>query len=374
MHVYLDLRTTALLPAPLRSWQEAVAEWFLPVLEAEAKVTLLVEAGSAVAKQVEGQAHTCRVGCHNARSWRGAKELMRWVKADAPDIYWSADPLICPPAGRVRRVYTVAELSHFTDAHRFSWSERLRWRVKAQRRLLASDALLCPSHALEVRLVALLGLKARRKTHVVREGVLPIFSKRSPEEILTARRQWRVPQRYVLMVAREGYERELAVPLKAVARSEEVSSVPCVIVGNRETPSILRGTIRAGHLEGLVRFIDSASIDASAISALYSGADVTFEPSLQPDASPAVLQSMACGAPVICAATATNRELFGQAVLRVHPTDADEWSKAFVALTLSQPLRERQIERGLALASQRQGQESVKATLQLFKALLENQE
>ena len=104
---------------------------------------------------------------------------------------------------------------------------------------------------------------------------------------------------------------------------------------------------------GQRRFINAAAIPPEDLSALYSGAVATFEPAYGADYRPSILRSMACGTPVICAADAANGELYGNAALRVHPTDPAEWARAFVSLTLSAPLRERLVARGEACAAER---------------------
>lgn len=372
MHILFDLRTVDALPAADRIYLIALVDGLLPALGEGDRVTVLLAKGKPLLLPPIEHPAVAYVEAERAgRTSAGAAELMRLARRLRPNVYWSADPLLRPPLWprRLKVVFAAEELLHFADPARFGRLERLWWRLTARPRLAAAHALVCPSHAQEVRLIAALGLHARRKTHVVPNGVHPIFRRHDEAEILAARRRWLVPQRYVLLVGRAEGRHNLGTPLRALAGNEEVSSATCVIVGDATPPPALRALIRDCHLEGMVRTIDADALPPADLSALYSGATVTFEPSTCADYRPTILQSMACGTPVICAASAVNEELFGNAALRVHPTDAAEWGKAFTALTLSSGLRERLVERGLACVAGRTWTATAKATMALARQL-----
>ncbi len=366
-----------MLPRATRVYLAAMADSLLPALVDGARVTIfsLEALEGRHFQRIEHPRVAYRMGRHSARGRRGERELQQLVEALHPEVYWSADPLIRPPnwahGHRPRVVFAVEELRHFLRPQDFSWWERLRWRWVARARLLAADVVVCPTHALQVGLIAQLGLALRRRTQVVMNGIRPIFRQHSPEEVLEVRRRWLVPQRYVLMVENEGAQEALAVPLQALARSEEVSSLTCVIVGREALADALRETVRTCHLEGMVRFLPIEYLAAADLSALYSGAMVVFEPTRGVDFRPTIGQSLACGTPVICAAGETNEELFGAAVMRVHPTDPAEWSKAFMALMLSGALREKFRARGAACVAERTWTGSVKAAFAVGRRLVE---
>ena len=82
-----------------------------------------------------------------------------------------------------------------------------------------------------------------------------------------------------------------------------------------------------------------------------------------------IAQALTCGAPVICAAGASNKELFGNAVRRVHPTDPAEWAKAFSAVTLSTALCERLARRAQAQMAERTWTATAKALFAVGREL-----
>ncbi len=375
MHILFDLRTADILPTADRIYLTALVDGLLPALAEGDRVTVLLAKGRPLPlPPIEHPAVAYLEAAHPGRSSAGAAEATRLARRLRVGVYWSADPLMRPPTRPHRRlkvVFAAAELLHFADPRRFGRWERLWWRLTARPRLAAADALVCPSHAQEVRLIAALGLPVRHKTHVVPNGVHPIFRPHTEAEVLEARRRWLVPRRYALLVGKAEGRHNLGTPLRALAGNEEISSVVCVIVGDAAPSPALRAIVRDCHLEGMVRCIDAEALPPADLSALYSGATVTFEPSLSTDYRPTILQSMACGTPVICAASAVNEELFGNAALRVHPTDAAEWGKALTALTLSSGLRDRLTARGLACVGGRTWTATAKASMALARKLSE---
>ncbi len=310
-----------------------------------------------------------------ARRRSGRYELMALVEALRPDVYWSADPYIRfppPPPGKpLYPVLSLETLPPFLDNADGGWRKKLHWHWKAQAQLVQAQAIICPNHMLAVAYVAHLGLRSRHKTVVVPNGVHPIFRRHTEEEILEVRRKWLIPKRYVLLVGDARNADALAIPLGALARSEEVSSMACVVLGDAGLPEALRETIRDCHLEGMVRFLDAETVPVADVSTIYSGALVTFDPMQSAEYRPTVLQSMACGTPVICAAGALSEELYGNAVLRVHPTDTNEWAQVYTALVLSTVLRERQIARGAAYVAERTWTATAKISFHLLRALVE---
>lgn len=376
MHVLFDLRTLSQLPIATRYYLAAIVDSLLPAIEENDRVTILFDTRfQSPFPRLEHPAVTYYTPTHAARRKGGHAELNALVRRDCPDVYWSADPLIRPPTSpsgkHIKIIFAVEELLHFTHQRAFPWRERLRWRFQAAHRLLSADAIVCPSHALRVHLVAHVGLRLRRRTHIIPNGVLPIFRQHTDEEISDVRRKWLVPKRYVLMIEQAGAVDYLETPLKALALSDDVASFTCIIIGRPELPELLRETIRDGHLEGMIRFIDSTKMKIGDLSVLYSGASVMFDPSQRADYRPAMLQAMACGTPIICAASNANKELYGNAVLVVHPTDPAEWSQAFIDLTLSSVLRERLQTRSLACANRFTWTSTVKQSFMLARTLLE---
>ncbi len=374
MHILFDLRSLVALRRADRIYLSALVDGLLPALQACDRVTVLLDAkGTFPFPKVEDTRFVYRLTRHPARSRRGARELAQIVRKIFPAVYWSADPLAELPSlpRRVKVVFSAEALLHLAEVTRGGWLRRRLNRARVRRRVRQATALVCPSHAQEVQTIAALGLPLRRKTRVIHPGVHPLFRQHPEAEIVEARRRWLVPKHYIIIEGRAREGSNLETPLRALGGNEEVPSTTCIIIGSAQPTPELRALIREYHLEGMVRCIDSEAISAADLSALYSGATATFEPAMGADYRPTILQSMACGTPVICAASAQNVELFGNAVLRVHPTDANEWRKAFTALTLSTTLRERLIARGVQCVGNYTWTRTAKASRALAAKLID---
>lgn len=370
MHILFDLRTIRDLSPPTGAYLRALVgglQSFPP--EERLRFTLLLPAEDST----EITDHPCVTVVHAhypADTAEGRRAVRNLVLRSRVDLYWGADPFLHPPRrpfGKrltvVRAVEDLTAVGHGGFLKRFFGLRRFKARCQA------ADWIVCPCHTLAVRLIAMVGLPKRRRVRVIRNGVPPAFRRHTPEEIRAVLRQFRLPLKYTVIIAREAPDSNLETPLRALAASSEVPAMPCVIVGVSAPSPTLRELIRACHLEGLVRFLPDALSDAT-LSALLSGAQVLFEPALREGYLPSVLFGMASGTPVICAATESSAELFGAAAVRVHPTDVNEWCNAFTALMVSTVMRDRLIARGTACAEENTWQAAIRATIAFIKEIL----
>lgn len=349
MHILFDLRTIERLPVAHQIDLMSMWDRVIPTLESEICVTAFVTSDTNIPK-LEHPAISYVSSGRNRHRKASREELSAVIKRHRPTHYLSPDPRL-PPPREIPAFFLLSELSHFfADVKRGFFKRWRRFRV-ITRHLNMASGIICPSRALFVRLVALFGWSLRHKGYVVHRGVHPAFRTHNVNEIILERRKFLIPRSYAILLGND--LETLKIPLYALGRSEDVSAITCVIVGPAYLSDSLRETIREAHLEGLVRFIDDDQLSMQQLSTLYSGAVVTFEPTRNADYRPAVLQSMASGTPVICAVSDDNDELYGNAMIVVHPTNVTEWLKAFEMITLSSLLRERLTNRGFDCVSER---------------------
>jgi glycosyltransferase involved in cell wall biosynthesis len=79
---------------------------------------------------------------------------------------------------------------------------------------------------------------------------------------------------------------------------------------------------------------------------IYAGAKVFLYPSLRESFGIPVLESMACGVPVITSATSALPEVAGVAAMLVDPENANEITQALIASLSDEPLRQDLIKKG----------------------------
>ncbi|MDO4527521.1 MAG: glycosyltransferase [bacterium] len=349
MHILFDLRTIERLPVAHQIDLMSMWDRVLPTLEAGMQITVFITSDAKLPRLEHPALRYVSSGKNHHRK-ASREELFAVIKRHQPTHYLSPDPRL-PPPREIPSFFLLSEMSHlFADVKKGLFKRWRRFRV-IHHHLSIVTGVICPSRALFVRLVATFGWSFRHKGHVVHHGIHPAFRTHTVNEITLERRAFLIPRSYAILLGNN--LETLKTPLYALGRSEDVSAITCVIVGPSHLNNDLRETIREAHLEGLVRFIDDDLLTMQQLSTLYSGAVVTFEPSLNADYRPSILQSMASGTPVICAASDDNDELYGNSMLVVHPTDITEWLKAFEMITLSSLLRERLTTRGFECVAEK---------------------
>ena len=345
---------------------------FLPALQDGDRVTILLGATTLLPwEPIEHPAVHYLVAHEEPGTRAATAELTELLQDAQPEIWWSADTTLPPPKLKqpFKLVYAVEDLQVLFGNQKGGFWKRLREKRLALQHLLKADAIICPNKAVSTRLVHAIGIGARHKTFVIPNGIPPVFRSHAPEEIVQMRRKLLIPQRYVLLNGSSSSADCLTPVLEALGASEEISSITCVILGDAKLPNTLREVIRDCHLEGMIRFLNVAKLEIAEIAALYSGASILFEPSQTIAYFPSILRAMASGTPVVCAASPANEDLYGQAVLRIHPTDAREWISAFTTLTLSTALRDRQIAKGFDLVNAYTSTTMAKATFSFARLL-----
>jgi glycosyltransferase involved in cell wall biosynthesis len=121
-------------------------------------------------------------------------------------------------------------------------------------------------------------------------------------------------------------------------------------------------------MEDYVHFIGFA--DDADLPALYSGALITAVPSLYEGFGIPVLESMACGTPVLTSNVSSLPEVAGDAALTVDPTDLDAIVTALQRLIDDSALREVLIAKGLARAAEFTWDRSAQQLRQIYAQML----
>ena len=105
------------------------------------------------------------------------------------------------------------------------------------------------------------------------------------------------------------------------------------------------------------------------LSALYSSADVMVFPSLYEGFGLPVLESMACGVPVLASNISCLPEVAGSAALFVDPRDVEAMSAAMLKLVSNMDLRENLRKRGFERVEQFSWQSSAANLLRVYRDL-----
>ena len=176
------------------------------------------------------------------------------------------------------------------------------------------------------------------------------FHRRSPVEVLSVRKRYNLPERFILYIAsslpHKNYER-LFTAFKRV-RDEELG-IKLVLVGARDYGGdvILKKISELG-LEDDTLFLGWLPFED--IPAIYSASDLFVFPSLHEGFGIPVVEAMACGVPVVCSDIEPLREVAGDAAVFVDPLSPDKIAEGIQNVLKNRDMREGFVKAGLRRA------------------------
>jgi alpha-1,3-rhamnosyl/mannosyltransferase len=207
---------------------------------------------------------------------------------------------------------------------------------------------------------------------VIHRYASPIFTPMSRHEAKEiVRRQLGLCRDYFLFVGSPKPHKNLPVLFEAFARlrSRHDRMFELAVIGTdkKNEPALRALAVRLG-IDQWVRWIDFVS-DAL-LRACYSAAEATILPSRQEGFGLPVIESMACGTPVICANAASLPEVAGGCSLLFDPSSPEGCDVQMSRIIESPELRGELREKGLERARQFDSARAVAGHAKLFTELL----
>src|SRR5882724_6736327 len=252
------------------------------------------------------------------------------------DLFFSPgynSPLSCPSPF----VITLHDLSHMHCPENRSPLIRLYYAIVLKRACRRAARILTVSESTRVQILDWSGLSADAVCNVGC-GVEPSY--RPDDEV------YGLPFPYLLCVSnRKPHKNELRV-VEAFARSGLARKIHLVFTGN-PAPRLAR-RIEQHHLTASVGF--AGRVPESQLPSLYRGAEALIFPSLYEGFGLPILESMACGTPVVTSNVTAMPETAGGAALLVDPTSVDEIAEAMNCIVSDTGLRRQLRDKGLARA------------------------
>jgi glycosyltransferase involved in cell wall biosynthesis len=287
-----------------------------------------------------------------ARAWGRARlPLPVELVAGRFDLYHATDFLLPPTLPGARTLLTVHDLSYARVPE--SASPRLRAYLNSvvPRSARRAGHILADSQATKDDLVALYGLPPDNIT-VILSGVDSHFQRVTDEAAWSAvRARYQLgPRPYIFAVGTVQPRKNYIRLMQALGRLRAGGlDVMLVIAGGKgwlDDP-IYRALddLKLREHVHLIGFADDADLPT-----LYSTARVTAFPSLYEGFGLPILESMACGTPVVTANLSSMPEAAGEAALLIDPLDVEALAGALGRLLTDDALHADLVARGLAQA------------------------
>ena len=306
---------------------------------------------------------------HRLEQWILPLELLRL----GLDLLHSPD--FIPPLRRnFRSVITIHDLAFLREPSILT-PESTRYYGQVGQAGHSANRIIVPSHATQRDAVELLGVSPEKVT-VIPEAADPLFRPWDGDaEALSAEMsRLGVDGPFLLFVGTLEPRKNLPLLLRAYRRllDEAAAEIRLVIAGR---PGWLYGEIfdLTDQLNLTDEVLFLGQVPPESLRLLYCAAEVYLHPASYEGFGLPPLEAMACGTPVVAAATSSLPEVVGDAGVLVDPTDAEAWTAAIHRLLADPALRADLQERGLARARSFSWEETARKTLAVYRTVLSQQ-
>lgn len=282
-----------------------------------------------------------------------------------PDVFHGPD-LRVPELGGVPLVSTVHDLSALDLPEVATDEFREKKRVALADVAERAAAIVCVSACTE-RAVHAHHPETRGRTHVVPLGLAPRFRPATEDELATLRRRLELSRRYLVFIGQLSTRKNLLPLVEAFDRLaadtddlELVLAGPVQSGGERVVDRVERSPYRDRiHLTGYV--------DDDLLVPLYGGAVASCFLGKGEGFGLPILESMACGTPVVVADAGASPETGGDAAVVVGGDDVDELAAALARLLEEPDHRAERVELGLDHAGGFTWAETARRTVDVYR-------
>jgi len=271
---------------------------------------------------------------------------------------------VLPPARKAKRVLTVHDLTYLRFPHYFA-DRRLNergYRHELQRGLERADAVIAVSESTRRDLIELTDYPGER-IRTIHEGVSPhFFEDVEPSSADRTRKRYGIPDPYIVfLVGTPEPRKNLLRTVTAVHRAAPDCTI--VLIGPQKP---LEDFI--GHPSPHVVF--TGVVADGELPAILSGARLSDYPTLYEGFGLPVLESMACGVPVVTSDRGSLPEIAGGAALLVNPEDIDDMAQGISDVLDDDSLQGRLKMQGRKRAEAFTWQKTASETFSLYRDIL----
>lgn len=272
-----------------------------------------------------------------------------------------------PSQKTAKRVVTIHDVIPLVFPTYFPTGVRGYINLFFQKRALASSAaVICDSKTSKDDVVDKLSV-APDKIHVIYLAPSAIFRKLDTEPVF---KKYKLPKEFILYVGDVNWNKNILNLLEAV----KIAKTNLVMVGKAVTDASLAETkelnkkIRQLGIED--KITKTGFISDSELVEIYNRAKVTVLPSYYEGFGLPVLESMACGTPVVCSNKGSLAEIASEAAIFCDPEDpADIAAKIGFVLSLPTSKYQSLSEKSQATAAKFSWAKTAAGTIRVYEAL-----
>lgn len=282
------------------------------------------------------------------------------------DISHSPHPLILP--SRARSVVTIHDLFFYRHAEDTSAEIRRDYAPLVRAHAFRADAIVTPSQTTKEEIVRVLGVP-EQKIQVTPNGIDVEAFRARPEEEERLAGRYRLPPRYILAVASLEPRKNIARLVEAIGQlSQKGWDGTLLLAGasDRDEPAEQRALDRQ-DIDDRVRRL--GYVPPQDLPAIYRRARLVANVSLWEGFGLPVLESMACGVPVVASDIPSHREVAADAALYVEAERAESIAQGIERAWEDEALRSRLIERGEARLGLFSWEDTARKTVALYQKL-----
>jgi glycosyltransferase involved in cell wall biosynthesis len=284
----------------------------------------------------------------------------------APDLYF-------PPARHGRVLSTIRGLAYLAKEELLDSNNRQKLTTAFSYARERSDYFLAVSQTTRSDLLNYTNIPKDR-IFVVTHGVDPVFKRiPKPSARKMVKKRFNFKRPYLLYVGAIAIHKNVLGLMDAFSMvASHERDIDLVLAGPEETAAIAaRKRVAEEHLEEKVHFLGSIDQEDSALTELYSAAEMLVFPSFYEGWCAPPLEAMACGIPVICSNIPAVVEVAGDAVIFADPKDPEAFAHAICKVLYDRNLRQQMIQSGFAHVAQHTWERSAERLENIFANIVE---
>jgi glycosyltransferase involved in cell wall biosynthesis len=276
--------------------------------------------------------------------------------------------LTAPPFLPKPLMFTVHDLTMLRNPEFYDRLIRMRLAETIRPAIKKARMLVCISSSVQRELQEEFRVSDDRVT-VVHHGVSPAF-RPVAEARGVVKIKLGIDRPYLLFVGQMKLRKNIVRILEAFARVREMGHDVALVLAGR------RGHTSEGMNEVIARqqlaphLIELGHVEDALLPALYSAAEAFVFPSLHEGFGLPVLESMACGTPVLTSNTSALPEIAGDAALLVDPTSVDEIADGLSRLLTDTCLRSKLITAGKVRSSHFTWESAAEQTMRAYDRMV----